>query len=138
MRADLTRVSTFMITREGTSRPLRELGISDGHHPLTHHRGRQELLAKVTQINEYHAKCFAAWVERLAPIQEGDGRLLDNRMIVYGAGLNDGNRHIHQDLPTLLVGRGAGALKPGRRVIFRRETPFNNLRSPDLVPVVFA
>jgi len=127
MQADLTRVSTLMITREGTSRAYREIGISDGHHPLTHHGGRQELLAKVTQINEYHAKNFAGWLQRLAPIREGDGRLLDNMMIVYGAGLNDGNKHLHQDLPTLLVGRGGGTLRPGRRVLFRKETPFCNL-----------
>jgi hypothetical protein len=127
LQADLTRVATFMITREGTSRPYREIGISDGHHPLTHHGGKPELLAKVTQINEYHARNFAAWIERLSTIKEGDGRLLDNLMIVYGASLNDGNRHIHEDLPTLLIGRGGGTLKSGRRMVFRRETPFCNL-----------
>jgi hypothetical protein len=126
-QADLTRVATFMITREGTSRAYREIGISDGHHPLTHHGGKLDQLAKVTQINEYHARNFANFVARLAPIKEGDGRLLDNLMIVYGAGLNDGNKHLHEDLPTLLVGRGGGTLKPGRRIIFRRETPFCNL-----------
>jgi Protein of unknown function (DUF1552) len=127
LQADLTRVSTFMITREGTSRAYREIGIPDGHHPLTHHGGKLDQLAKVTQINEYHVKCFAEWLKRLAPIREGDGRLLDNMMIVYGAALNDGNRHLHEDLPTLLVGRGGGTLKPGRRVIYRKETPFCNL-----------
>jgi hypothetical protein len=127
LQADITRTCTFMITREGTSRPYREIGISDGHHPLTHHGGKLDLLAKVTQINEYHARCFAGWIERLAATKEGDGRLLDNMMIVYGAALNDGNRHLHEDLPTLLIGRGGGSLKPGRRVMYRRETPFCNL-----------
>jgi hypothetical protein len=127
LQADLTRVSTFMITREGTSRAYREIGIADGHHPLTHHGGKLEQLAKVTQINEYHAKCFAGWLSTLAPIREGDSRLLDNMMIVYGAGLNDGNRHLHSDLPTLLVGRGGGTLSPGRRIVYRKETPFCNL-----------
>jgi len=127
LQADLTRVSTFMITREGTSRAYREIGISDGHHPLTHHGGKLDQLAKVTQINEYHAKSFAGWVSRIANIPEGDGRLLDNMMIVYGASLNDGNRHVHSDLPTLLVGRGGGTLKPGRRIVYRQETPFCNL-----------
>jgi len=127
LQADLTRVVTFMITRESTSRPYREIGISDGHHPLTHHGGNLELLAKVTRINEYHARNFAAWIERLSTIKENDGRLLDNLMIIYGAGLNDGNRHLHEDLPTLIVGRGGGTLKPGRRIMYRRETPFCNL-----------
>jgi hypothetical protein len=127
LQADITRVCTFMITREGTSRPYREIGISDGHHPLTHHGGNMEQLAKVTQINEYHLRNFAAWIERLSVLKEDDSRLLDNMMIVYGAGLNDGNRHIHEDLPTVVVGRGGGRLNPGRRIVYRRETPFCNL-----------
>jgi Protein of unknown function (DUF1552) len=126
-QADLTRVVTFLITREGTSRPYREIGISDGHHPLTHHGGKREQLAKVTQINEYHLNNFASWVGRLSTIKEGPGRLLDNLMLVYGAGLSDGNRHLHDDLPTVIVGRGGGSLQPGRRMVFRRETPFSNL-----------
>ena len=126
-QADLTRVVTFLVTREGTSRPYREIGISDGHHPLTHHGGKRDQLAKVTQINEYHVNNFASWVGRLSTLKEGNGRLLDNLMLVYGAGLNDGNRHIHDDLPTVIVGRGGGTLKAGRRVVFRRETPFSNL-----------
>ncbi len=126
-RADLTRVVTFMITREGTSRPYREIGISDGHHPLTHHNGNMEQLAKVTKINEYHVQNYAAWLSRLAAVHEGDGRLLDNMMIVYGASLADGNRHVHEDLPTVLIGRGGGTIKPGRRIVYRRETPFCNL-----------
>ena len=126
-RADMTRIATFMITREGTSRPYREIGISDGHHPLTHHGGNAEQLAKVTAINEYHMQQFASWMGRLSTIQEGEGRLMDNLMLVYGASLNDGNSHIHEDLPTLLIGGGGGTLKPGKRVIFRQETPFSNL-----------
>jgi hypothetical protein len=126
-QADLTRVVTFLVTREGTSRPYREIGISDGHHPLTHHGGKRDQLAKVTQINEYHVGNFASWVGRLAALKEGNGRLLDNLILVYGAGLSDGNRHTHDDLPTVIVGRGGGTLKTGRRVMFRRETPFSNL-----------
>ena len=127
MQADMTRVVTFMVTTEGTSRAYREIGIPDGHHPLTHHGGKLDQLAKVTRINEYHAQHFAAWITRFAAVKEGDGSLLDNSMIVYGAGLNDGNRHVHEDLPTLLLGRGGGSLKPGRRIVFRKETPFSNL-----------
>jgi len=126
-QADLTRVVTFLITREGTSRPYREIGIADGHHPLTHHGGRREQLAKVTQINEYHTTNFAAWLDKLSGLKEGNGRLLDNLMLVYGAGLSDPNRHLHDDLPTLIVGRGGGSLRPGRRIVYRRETPFSNL-----------
>jgi hypothetical protein len=127
LQADLTRVMTFLVTHEGTSRAYREIGISDGHHPLTHHQGRTELLEKVTQINCYHVLQFAGWVEKLKATKEGSGSLLDNCMIVYGAGLSDGNRHLHEDLPTIIVGKGAGSIKAGRRIVYRRETPMCNL-----------
>ena len=126
-QADLTRVITFMMAREGSDRSYRQIGISDGHHPLTHHGGKLDQLAKVTRINEYHAMNFANFVARLAPIKEGDGRLLDNLMIVYGAGLNDGNKHLHEDLPTLIAGRGGNHFKAGRRIVYRKETPMCNL-----------
>src|SRR5258708_5818212 len=99
-QADLTRIITFLVTHEGTSRPYREIGIPDGHHPLTHHRNIPDQMEKVAQINCYQARQFAAWVEKLKATKEGDSTLLDNSMIVYGAGLSDGNRHLHEDLPT--------------------------------------
>lgn len=126
-RADLTRVVTFLVTREGTQRAYREIGIPDGHHPLSHHKNNPELMEKVTRINEYHTAQFAAWLERLKATPEGDGNLLDHSLIVYGSGISDGNRHLHDDLPTLLFGRGGGALRTGRRITFRRETPMANL-----------
>ena len=83
---------------------------------------------KVAQINTYHMQQFAGWVEKMKASKEADGSsLLDNLMIVYGAGLSDGNRHLHEDLPTMIVGKGGGAIKPGRRVVYRRETPMCNL-----------
>ncbi len=126
-QADLTRVFTFLVTREGSSRSYREIGIPDGHHPLTHHQNNADLIEKVTQINTYHVAQFAAWIERMKAVKEGDGTLLDNSMILYGSGISDGNRHLHDDLPTLLAGRGGNFFKPGRRVLFRRETPMCNL-----------
>ncbi len=126
-QADLTRIVTFLVTHEGTSRAYREIGIPDGHHPLTHHRNIPELMDKVARINHYHMEQFAAWVGRLRNAQEGDGSVLDNSMIVYGAGLADGNSHIHTDLPTLIAGRAGGYIKSGRRVVYRRETPMCNL-----------
>ena len=126
-QADLSRVLTFLVTREGSSRAYREIGISDGHHPVTHHRRDPVLLEKVASINSYHMKQFAAWIEKLKSIKEGDATLLDNSMIVYGAGLADGDRHAHDDLPTLIAGRAGGAFKPGRRIVYRKETPMSNL-----------
>jgi hypothetical protein len=126
-QADLTRIVTFLVTHEGTSRPYREIGIPDGHHPLTHHRNMPDLMEKVAQINCYQARQFAAWIEKMKATKEGDSSLLDNSMIVYGAGLSDGNRHLHEDLPTLVAGRGGSFIKPGRRIVYRKETPMCNL-----------
>ncbi|HYO83591.1 MAG TPA: hypothetical protein VES20_19470, partial [Bryobacteraceae bacterium] len=97
------------------------------HHPLTHHRNDPAMMEKVAQINTYHVQQFAGWIEKLKSLKEGDSNLLDNSMIVYGAGLSDGNRHDHHDLPTLIAGRGGNLIKPGRRVVYRRETPMTNL-----------
>jgi hypothetical protein len=126
-QADLTRVLTFLVTAEGTSRPYREIDVPDGHHPLTHHRNESALMEKVAKINHYHMVQFAAWMQKLKSIREGDSSLLDNSMIVYGAGLGDGNLHTHENLPTMLIGRGGKTLKPGRRVVYQRETPITNL-----------
>jgi hypothetical protein len=126
-RADLTRVVTFLVTREGTSRAYREIGIADGHHPLTHHRNVVEQMDKVAMINRYHVEQFAKWIATLKTAEEGDRSVLDNSMIVYGAGLADGNTHTHHDLPTLIAGRAGGFIKSGRRVVYRKETPMCNL-----------
>src|SRR5436305_933661 len=132
-RKVMTRVMTFLVTHEGTSRAYREIGIPDGHHPCTHHQNKPELIEKVTQINCYHMKQFAGWMEKLKSIEEGDGKLLDNLMIVYGAGLSDGNRHLHEDLPTLIAGHGGSkamggqVIRGGQRIVYRRETPMCNL-----------
>jgi hypothetical protein len=126
-QSDLTRIATFMLAREGSNRAYREIGISDAHHSLTHHRGNQEMIAKVAQINRYHVEQFAYFLGKLDSIKEGDGTLLDHSMIVYGSGLSDGNRHQHNDLPCLLVGGAAGALRSGRHVKYAAETPMANL-----------
>lgn len=126
-QADMSRVVTFLVTREGTSRPYREIGIPDGHHPLTHHMNKTELLDKVTRINEYHMVQFAKWMDKLKSIKEGDSSILGNSMIVYGAGLSDGNRHTHENLPVMLVGGGGNTIKGGRRITYRKETPISNL-----------
>jgi Protein of unknown function (DUF1552) len=126
-QADQTRIISFLVTKEGSSRAYREIGIPDGHHPLTHHRNQAVLMEKVAQINTYHVQQFAGWIEKLNSIKEGDGTLLDNSMIVYGAGLSDGNRHLHEDLPTLVAGRAGGKFQTGRSIIYRRETPMCNL-----------
>jgi uncharacterized protein DUF1552 len=126
-QADLTRVSTLMLAREGSNRTYREIGISDAHHGMTHHKGDAEKIEKISRINEHHVQQFAYFLGKLKSIEDGDGTLLDHSMILYGSGISDGNRHDHHDLPTLLAGRAGGAFKPGRHLVYQRETPLANL-----------
>ncbi|NDJ13491.1 MAG: DUF1552 domain-containing protein [Acidobacteriia bacterium] len=126
-QADLTRTVTFIVGREGSNRTYREIGVPEGHHNLTHHRNNPEMIERVAQINCYHMRTFAAWMEKMKAAKEADGTLLDNSMIVYGSGIADGNRHTHEDLPTMIVGKAGGFLKSGRRIVYRRETPICNL-----------
>jgi hypothetical protein len=126
-QADLTRVITFMMAREGSDRSYRQIGISDGHHPLTHHQNDPEKIEKVTQINTYHVKMLAYYLEKLRSTPDGDGSLLDHSMVLYGSSICDGNAHTHHDLPLVLVGGAAGQLKGGRHLRYPKETPMNNL-----------
>ena len=127
LQADLTRIATFMIGREGSTRTYREIGISEGHHPLTHHRNDADMMEKVARINRFHVELFTYLLAKLKSAADHDGTLLDNIMLVYGSGLSDGNRHWHHDLPVLVIGRGAGRLRVGRHVRYQQETPMNNL-----------
>lgn len=126
-KADVTRVSTMMIGREGSTRPYPEIGVNDGHHPLTHHMGNMQMLDKVRQINALHVKLFAEFLGKLKNTKEGDSNLLDNSLVVYGSGISDGNVHTHDQLPTILAGRAGNFVKPGRHIIYQRETPVCNL-----------
>jgi len=126
-KADITRISTIMIGREGSTRPYPEIGVNDGHHPLTHHMGNMQMLDKVRQINLLHMKLFAEFLVKMKNTKEGDSNLLDQSLIVYGSGLADGNVHTHDQLPTILAGRGGKFTTPGRHIIYQRETPVCNL-----------
>jgi len=126
-QADLTRIVTLIVGREGSGLTFREIGIPDAHHPLTHHRGNPEMIEKVIRINRYHVELFVRFLNKLRSQPEGDGSLLDHSMILYGSGLSDGDKHLHYDLPLLLAGRGGGSVKPGRHVVYKPETPMNNL-----------
>ena len=124
---DLTRVITFMLGREFGGRTYREIGIPDGHHSLTHHQYKQDKIDKVIQISIYHAKHFAYFLEKLRSTPDGDGSLLDHMVILYGGSLSDGNSHLHDNLPILLVGGGAGQIKGGRHIRYPKDTPMPNL-----------
>jgi hypothetical protein len=126
-QADLTRVATMIVGREGSLQTYPEIGVRDPHHPLTHHRNNAEWIEKVTKINELHLELFAYFLERLKSTPDGDGSLLDHSMVVYGSAISDGDKHTHDDLPVLLAGRGDGSLKPGRHITYPKDTPMTNL-----------
>jgi len=126
-QADLTRVVSFMLAREGSNRSYRAIGISDGHHDCTHHQNDPEKIAKTIKINTHHVEQLAYLVNRLKSTEDGDGTLLDHSMILYGSSIADGNRHTHTDLPLALIGGGSGTLKGGRHVRYAEDTPMTNL-----------
>jgi hypothetical protein len=126
-QTDSTRISTFIMAHDGSNRPYPFIGVSDGHHDLSHHGNDAEKKEKIATINRFHVTQFGYFLEKLKSIQEGEGNLLDNCMIVYGSGLGDGNRHNHDNLPVLLAGRGGDAIATGRHVRFSSETPMTNL-----------
>jgi hypothetical protein len=125
-QTDSTRIVTMMMGREGSMRTYPEIGVPDPHHPLTHHRNNSEWIEKVTQINAMHTQLFAGFVQKMKDTPDGDGSLLDHSMIVYGSGLSDGNRHTHEDLPVMILGRG-GNFKLGTHIVYPKDTPMNNL-----------
>jgi hypothetical protein len=122
---DLTRVATFMMGREITGRTYAEIGVPDAHHPISHHQRDPVKLEKLRKINLYHVELFGEFIERLAQTPDGDGMLLDNSMIVYGAGMADSNAHYSGNLPILLAGGGAGT--GGSHLRYPEDTPLANL-----------
>jgi hypothetical protein len=126
-QADLTRVGTFMIAREGSNRSYKQIEVPDGHHSVTHHQNDPDKIEKTIKINEFHVKTFAYFVEKMKNTPDGDGSLLDHSMLLYGSSISDGNKHTHDDLPLVLVGGANGQIKGGRHLAFPDETPMNNL-----------
>jgi hypothetical protein len=126
-QADLTRVSTLIFGREASVRTYNEIGVSDPHHPLSHHRNVPENHEKLSKINLYHAGLFAYFLDRLKQTKEGDATLLDRCLLVYGGAICDGNSHSHTNLPVILAGRGGGKIKSGRHIVYPKGTPMSNL-----------
>jgi hypothetical protein len=125
-QTDMTRVVTMMMGREGSMRTYPEIGVPDPHHPLTHHRGNVEWIERVTKVNELHMQLFAGFIAKMKATPDGDGSLLDHSVVIYGSGLSDGNRHTHEDLPVMLVGKG-GNFKLGHHITYPQGTPMTNL-----------
>ena len=126
-QTDMTRMITFMTGPEQSNRTYREIGIPDVHHSLSHHRNDPVNLEKIAKIDFYHSQLFTYYLEKLANTQDIDGSLLDNMIILYGSAMSDGNEHLLQNLPILLLGGGTGQLKGGRHIQYSADTPISNL-----------
>jgi hypothetical protein len=126
LQADVTRVITFQLARETSNRTYTEIGVSDPHHPLTHHGNDPEKIARMAKINAFHVSLFAYFLEKLKATPEGDGSLLDHALYLYGSGMGNPNVHDHVNLPILVAG-GAGRIKGGRHIKYAEPTPLANL-----------
>jgi hypothetical protein len=126
-QSDLTRVSTFMIGKELSSRTYPEIGVPDQHHPLSHHQNNPEKLEKLTRINVLHMSLFSYYLSRLQATPDGEGTLLDHVLLIYGSGMSNSNLHVPHALPILVAGGAAGQIKCGRHLAFPDKTPLTNL-----------
>ncbi|MEZ6131440.1 MAG: DUF1552 domain-containing protein [Planctomycetaceae bacterium] len=127
LQGDITRVITFQLARETSNRTYPEIGISDPHHPLTHHGGDAEKIAKVAKINQFHVSLFAEFLEKLQATPEGNGSLLDHSLYLYGSGMGNPNVHDHTNLPIIVAGGAAGNMQGGRHIRYETPTPLSNL-----------
>jgi hypothetical protein len=126
-QSDLTRVISFMISKEQSARPYPQIGVPEAHHPLSHHGNIPELVARMSKINRYHTELFAKYLAKLRATRDGDGSLLDHTTILYGSGISNSNAHSGDNLPLLLMGGGAGTLKGGRHLAYTGKPSMANL-----------
>jgi hypothetical protein len=125
--ADITRVFTFMMAREVSNRTYTQVGVTEGHHAVSHHQNRREKLEELARIQAYHIGLFAEFVAKLDATPDGDGSLLDNTILIYGSNMSNSNAHDHYPLPVVTVGGGRGRLKGGQHIMAEDHTPMTNL-----------
>ena len=127
LQGDVTRVITFQLARETSNRTYPEVGVSDPHHPLSHHGNDPAKIARMAKINGFHVSLFAEFLGKLAATKEGNGSLLDHSLYLYGSGMGNPNVHDHQNLPVIVAGGAAGGMRGGRHIRFDKPTPLANL-----------
>jgi hypothetical protein len=126
LQGDVTRVITFQLARETSTRTYPEIGVPEPHHPLTHHRGNPEMMAKVAKINAFHVSLFSYFLQKLKATPDGDGTLLDHSLYLYGSGMGNPDVHDHVNLPILVAG-GGNKMKGGRHIRYATPAPLANL-----------
>ena len=126
-QANITRVITFMVSREVSNRTYTQVGVTDGHHAISHHQNRAEKMAKNVLIQTFNVNQFKGFLEKLKQLPDGDGSLLDHTLLLYGSNMSNSNAHDHYPLPNLVVGGAAGKMKGGRHLKYADHTPMTNL-----------
>jgi hypothetical protein len=127
LQGDITRVITFQLAREASNRTYPEIGVSEPHHPLTHHGNDPDKIAKVAKINQFHVSLFAEFLQKLQSTPEGNGSLLDHVLYLYGSGMGNPNVHDHINLPIIVAGGAAGNMQGGRHIRYEQAVPLANL-----------
>jgi len=127
LQGDVTRVITFQLARATSNRTYPEIGVSDPHHPLSHHGNDPEKIARMAKINGFHVSLFAEFLQKLKSTHEGNGTLLDHSLVLYGSGIGNPNVHDHTNLPILVAGGSATGMKGGRHLKYAKATPLANL-----------
>jgi hypothetical protein len=126
-QADLTRVATFMMAAELSMMTYNQIGISESFHPLSHHQNNAEKLVRLANLQTYHSKIFAGFLEKMAGTPDGDGSLLDHSVLLYGSNMSDGNIHSAKDLPNAVFGHAYGKIRGGQHIAEPQDTPLANL-----------
>jgi hypothetical protein len=127
MQGDVTRVITFQLARETSNRTYPEIGVSDPHHPLSHHGNDPTKIERMSKINAFHVSLFAEYIAKLAATKEGDSTLLDNSLLLYGSGMGNPNVHDHTNLPIIVAGGANAGVKGNRHLRYDKTVPLANL-----------
>jgi hypothetical protein len=127
MQADITRVISFQLAREASTRTYPEIGVPEAHHPTSHHGNDPEKLAKLAKINAYHVSLFAYYMEKLKSTPDGDGSLLDHSTILLGSGMGNPDVHNHVNLPIVVAGGRAGKRNGALHINYKEPAPLANL-----------
>ena len=124
-QADVTRVFTFMMSRELSQRTYPQIGVTEQHHSVSHHQNNPQKIAQMVKINTYYVEMYARFLAKLRATPDGDGSLLDHSLLAYGAGMADSNGHVSDPLPMVMIGGVAG--KGARHIELPNRTPIGNL-----------
>jgi hypothetical protein len=127
LQGNMTNVVSFMMARELSTLSYPQIGVADGHHPVSHNNNIPEQVAKKIKVDIYHLDLFAQFLDKLRSTPDGDGNLLDHSLFLYGSGMTNGNAHDHENLPTLVVGGAAGKHKGNRHIKMPKSTALSNL-----------